>query len=145
MISYGKSLERHELPLPATRKKSDGKVVGRAAQAFNVLNEQVSENYVGYIMGHLTLPPKGVKDYEPVGLCAQTFTVCLGQPGSLEVSIADPDTLENKSYDEAAQRFLLSPGDMFRIPQNNVYQLQNHSKSNDCLLTWTIIRPHSSG
>jgi centromere protein C len=137
-------LPRHDLPLPTTRKKSDGKVVGQAAQAFNIVNESLSDNYVGYIMGHLTLPPKGIKDYESVGLCAQTFTVCHGQPGALEVSIADPEDEDESNYGEGAQRFLLSPGDMFRIPQNNTYQLQNHSKTLDCMLTWTIIRPHSS-
>lgn len=144
MISYSNDLHRHDLPLPSTRKKSDGKVVGKAAQAFNILNEQLSDNYVGYIMGHLSLPPKGIKDYESVGLCAQTFTVCHGQPGALEVSIADPEGEEQTNYDDTAQRFLLGPGDMFRIPQNNTYQLRNHSKSVECKLTWTIIRPHSN-
>lgn len=143
VIAYSKNLSRHDLPIPAGRKKSDGKVVGRAAQAFNVLNEQNSENYVGYIMGHLALPPKGIKDYESVGLCAQTFTVCHGQPNALEVSIADPEDEDRKDEPSAAQHFLLGPGDMFRIPQNNTYQLRNHSKALECLLTWTIIRPHS--
>ena len=144
VVSLSDRLERHDLPLPSGRKKSDGKVVGRAAQAFNILNEQLSDNYVGYIMGHLTLPPKGIKDYESVGLCAQTFTVCHGQPGALELSIVDPDGDDNSNHDDFAQRFLLSPGDMFRIPQNNTYQLRNHSESVDSKLTWTIIRPHSS-
>ena len=93
-------------------------------------------------MGHLALPPKSIKDYESVGLCAQTFTVCHCQPNSLEVSIADPENPE-KYDDDTAQRFLLGPGDMFRIPQNNTYQLKNHSKTVEALLTWNIIRPHS--
>ena len=118
--------------------------MGRAAQAFNIMNDQLSNNYVGYIMGHLALPPGGIKDYESVGLCAQTFTVCHGQPGALELAIVDPEEEDQSEYDDIAQRFLLSPGDMFRIPQNNTYQIRNHSETTDCKLTWTIIRPHSS-
>jgi centromere protein C len=145
VISYSKNLSRSELPLPKTRDvKVEGDIVGHAAQAFNVQNKDNSSQYVGYIMGHLALPPGGVKDYESVGPCAQTFTVCHCQPGSLEVSYADPEDEERMYNAETAQRFLLSPGDMFRIPQNNTYQLQNHSTTTECLLTWTIIRPHDS-
>lgn len=116
--------------------------MGRAAQAFNISSDEYNENYVGYIMGHLALPPKGIKDAESVGNCAQAFTVCHCQPNSLEVSYADPETADGAWEAETAQRFLLGPGDMFRVPQGNSYRLQNHSSTTDCLLTWTIIRPH---
>jgi centromere protein C len=124
-----------------SRKKSEGKVVGIAAQAFNVENEE-NDVYPGYIMGSLTLPPKGIKDAESVGSCAQTFTVVRGQADSLELSYGDPYS-DHGAWDPAtAIRYLLKPGDMFRIPPGNCYRLQNHSKKQDCLLTWTIIRPN---
>ncbi|CAB9514344.1 expressed unknown protein [Seminavis robusta] len=143
VVSFSEDIARHPLPIPATRKKSDGKAVASAAQAFNIRSDENSENYVGYIMGHLALPPKALKDYESVGPCAQTFTVCHAQPNSVEVAYADPE--EEAMFDsKTAQRFLLGPGDMFRVPQNNVYQIKNHSTNMKCLLTWTIIRPHDS-
>lgn len=94
-------------------------------------------------MGSLRLPPKAVKDPESVGSCAQTFTVVTGQPGALEIAYGDPDHDEGVLEPESAQRFLLNPGDMFRIPPGNCYRLQNHSKVAESLLTWTIIRPNA--
>lgn len=97
-------------------------------------------------MGNLTLPPKGIKDAESVGACAQTFTVVGGQPGAIEVAYADPEEEENGVLKaDTAIRFLLSPGDMFRIPPGNCYRLQNHSKTTECFMTWTIIRPYNGG
>ena len=92
-------------------------------------------------MGNLILPPRGIKDPESVGSCAQTFTVVKNQPGSLEVAYGDADETDGTLIPETAQRFLLSSGDMFRIPPGNCYRLENHSKSTECYLTWTIIRP----
>jgi centromere protein C len=117
-------------------------VTGKAAQAFNVQSNE-DDNYVGYIMGNLLLPPKGIKDSESVGPCAQTFTVCSCQPKALEVAYGDPDNAGNELDPYSAQRFLLGPGDMFRVPPGNSYRLENHSIVTDCLLTWTIIRPKS--
>lgn len=142
VISYASNMEGSHLPPSKSRKKSEGKVTGRAAQAFNVLSND-DDNYVGYIMGNLLLPPNGIKDSESVGPCAQTFTVCVCQPKSLEVAYGDPDNTGNELDPETAQRFLLGPGDMFRVPPGNAYRLQNHSTGTDCLLTWTIIRPKS--
>jgi len=127
------------LPLGKNRSKSDGKVVGRAAQAFHVMNEE-SSVYPGYLMGNLILPPKGIKDAEAVGGCSQTFTVVSGQKKAVEIAYGDPDNMNGLVEPKTAQRFLLSKGDMFRIPPGNCYRLQNHSKEVDCLLTWTIIR-----
>lgn len=127
------------------RTKAEGNVVGKAAQAFSFVQPPDSE-YVGYIMGNLTLPPKGIKDAESVGSCAQTFTVVGGQPGAVEVAYADPEEDENGTLKpESAIRFLLGPGDMFRVPPGNCYRLQNHSKTTECFMTWTIIRPHVAG
>ena len=44
-------------------------------------------------------------------------------------------------FAETAQRFLLSPGDMFCVPAGNMYRIENHSKTHECKLFWTIIRP----
>jgi centromere protein C len=142
VISYASKMEGSDLPLSKHRKKSEGKVTGKAAQAFNVQSND-DDNYVGYIMGNLLLPPKGIKDSESVGPCAQTFTVCACQPKALEIAYGDPDNTGNELDPDSAQRFLLGPGDMFRVPPGNSYRLENHSTSTDCLLTWTIIRPKS--
>ena len=130
-----------DLPVGKARKKSEGKATGKAAQAFNVKSDQQG-NYCGYIMGNLSLPPGGIKDAESVGPCSQTFTVCLGQPQALEVAYNHPDEPDGEDLNpKTAQRFLLGPGDLFRVPAGNCYRLENHSKESDCLLTWTIIKP----
>jgi len=135
------NLLRQKLPLPKHRKKSEGQVVGEAAQSFNIPNDEGS-SYAGYIMGHLALPPKGIKDEEGSGTCVHTFTICHAQPNSVEVAFGDP---EEDEFDPAtAQRFLLGPGDQFRAPPGNNYKIRNHSATHDCLLTWVIIKPHDS-
>ena len=143
VVSYADRMEAAELPLSATRTKEEGSIVGSAAQAFNIPSDQ-NDNYVGYIMGNLLLPPRGIKDAESVGPCSQTFTVCTGQKKALEVAFADPDGPEGMLDDESAQRFLLGPGDLFRVPPGNTYRLENHSTTKPCLLTWTIIRPRNT-
>ena len=95
-------------------------------------------------MGNLILPPQGIKDQEGVGRCSQGFNVGDCQPQSIEVAIADPDLNDGKFDAPTAQRFLLSKGDMFHIPAGNVYRIQNHSSNTECILYWTIIRPHRS-
>lgn len=127
-----------DLPLPATRKKSEGKIVGKASQAFNVPTD---DNNVGYIMGSLFLPPGGIKDPESSGPCSLSFTVSQGQPKAVEVAFGDPNDEDGELNPKNAQRFLLGPGDMFRVMPGNCYRLENHSKTSDCLLSWTIIRP----
>lgn len=122
------------------RKKSEGRIVGRAAQSFNVATGE-NDISVGYIMGNLTLPPKGIKDPETTGSCSQVFTVCHCQPKSLEIAYADPHEETGNLNSESAQRFLLSAGDQFRIPPGNAYKLVNHSTTTDSFLAWTIIRP----
>lgn len=140
VVAYASNMEGSHLPISKKRKKNEGKVTGKAAQAFNIPNDG-NEDYVGYIMGNLLLPPKGIKDSESVGPCAQTFTVCCSQQKALEVAFGDPDQSDGELDTETAQRFLLGPGDMFRVPPGNSYRLENHSECTDCLLTWTIIRP----
>jgi centromere protein C len=142
VVSYYGNMEGSSLPPSSSRTKQDGKVVGKAAQAFNIPNDD-SDNYAGYIMGNLRLPPKGIKDAESVGPCSQTFTVCECQPKALEVAYGDPDLPEGTLNAETAQRFYMSPGDLFRVPPGNCYRLQNHSKTTNVLLTWTIIRPRN--
>jgi len=142
VVSYRANMNERDLPLSKSRPKSEGKVVGKAAQAFNIASE--NDAYVGYIMGNLSLPPKGIKDPESVGSCAQTFTVVSCQPGAVEVSFSQPEEANGALDPETAQRFLLGPGDLFRIPPGNCYRLQNHSKETECFMTWTIIRPVQS-
>jgi centromere protein C len=96
--------------------------------------------YPGYLMGNLMLPPRAIKDPECVGACAQTFTVVSCQPNALEVAYGDPDEDEGVLNPDTAQRFMVGPGDMFRIPPKNCYRLENHSRKKQCILTWTIIR-----
>jgi centromere protein C len=115
---------------------AEGEVAGKAAQVFNVNTDQQG-NCCGYIMGILVLPPASVKDCENVGPCNQLFTVCHGQPQSLEVAYDNSREWDSRT----AQRFLLSPRDLFRVPAGNCYRLQNHSKESDCFLSWTIIKP----
>jgi centromere protein C len=130
-----------------TRKSGEGAIVGKAAQAFYVSNKNNS-TYPGYIMGKLMLPKRGIKDAETVGACAQTFTILSCQPNSLELAYADPTTSSSNkrmmnlsSTTSVATRFLLGPGDVFCIPPGNCYRLQNHSKTTECMMSWTIIRP----
>lgn len=144
VVAYKSRVEYHKLPLSKDRTKAEGNVVGKAAQAFSFVQPPNSD-YVGYIMGNLVLPPRGIKDAESVGSCAQVFTIVSGQPGAVEVAYADPEECDNGVLKpESAFRFLLGPGDMFRVPPGNCYRLQNHSKTTECFLTWTIIRPHAS-
>lgn len=140
VVAYRTLMDERNLPLSKNRSKSEGTIVGRAAQAFNISNDD-NDIHVGYIMGNLTLPPKGIKDPESVGSCSQTFTVVSCQPGSVEVAFSRPDEEHGKLNPRTAQRFLLEPGDLFRIPPGNCYRLENHSRNVDCFMTWTIIRP----
>lgn len=41
---------------------------------------------------------------------------------------------------KTAQRFLLSPGDHFFVPVNNIYRLENHSKKVKAVIYWTILK-----
>jgi centromere protein C len=140
VVSYAENMVATQLPLPASRKKSEGRVVGKASQAFNVPTDD-DDMYVGYIMGSLVLPPSGIKDAESSGSCSLSFTLCHAQPKSVEVAFGDPNEGEGELNLKTAQRFLLGPGDMFRVLPGNCYRLQNHSKTTECLVSWTIIRP----
>mmetsp|Transcript_48744 Transcript_48744/g.117940 ORF Transcript_48744/g.117940 Transcript_48744/m.117940 type:complete len:672 (+) Transcript_48744:332-2347(+) len=138
VLDYDTLRQLGDLSLPKNTKKSKGKTCGKVSQAFLA---PPSDIYPGYLMGTLVLPPHAAKYPESVGGCAQTFTVVSCQPIALEVSFADPDELDGEFYEKTAQRFVLSSGDIFRVPPGNTYQIINHSKSVDAKLTWTIIRP----
>eukprot|EP00986_Skeletonema_menzelii_P004593 scaffold1572_cov141-Skeletonema_menzelii.AAC.8 len=128
-----------QLPLSKSRKKGESKKVGRASQAFHVQTDD-DDLFPGYIAGNVVLPPKAIKDAEGVGLCSQVFNVGDCQPNSLEFALADPSTQDGEFDEKSAQRFLLSKGDMFQIPPGNVYRIENHSKTEDAKLFWTIIK-----
>jgi len=139
VICYNENITLHDLPLVKKRSKSEGKIVAKAAQAFNV--DPPGDGMPGFICGCMEVPPQGIKDEEGVGPCFQVFNVGECQPKSIELAIADPDTNDGNYESESAKRFLLSKGDMFQIPAGNVYRIQNHSKTVACTLNWTIIRP----
>jgi len=128
-----------KLPLSATRKARESKVVGFASQAFHVPTDD-DDLFPGYIAGNVVLPPRGIKDAEGVGLCSQVFNVGRCQPKSLEFAIADPSGQDGEFDPKTAQRYLLSEGDMFQIPPGNVYRIENHSKTDKANLFWTIIK-----
>ena len=140
MVSYVASAKATDLPMSKTRTKSEGKVVGKAAQSFQMSNEE-NPAFPGYLAGHLLLPPKAIKDPESTGTCAQLFTVVRGQAKSIEVAYGNPE--RDTDWDaKTAERFLLAPGDNFMIPPGNSYRLRNHSATTESLLSWTIIRPN---
>eukprot|EP00592_Proboscia_alata_P008212 CAMPEP_0194363270 /NCGR_PEP_ID=MMETSP0174-20130528/11111_1 /TAXON_ID=216777 /ORGANISM="Proboscia alata, Strain PI-D3" /LENGTH=1356 /DNA_ID=CAMNT_0039136623 /DNA_START=338 /DNA_END=4408 /DNA_ORIENTATION=+ len=140
IVSYASSMASSDLPVTTRRQRGEGRVAGKAAQAFNVPSAPAGMSIPGWIAGQLKLPPNGIKDAESVGLCSQVFFVSKCQPNSFEASLAKPE--QEDEYDPTtAQRFLLSPGDFFQVPPNNSYRLQNHSASTDCEVFWTIIRP----
>ena len=128
-----------KLPLSASRKKRESKVVGFASQSFHVPTDD-DDLFPGYISGNVVLPPRGIKDAEGVGLCSQVFNVGDCQPNSLEFALADPSGQDGEFDPKTAQRFLLSKGDMFQIPPGNVYRIENHSANVKATLFWTIIK-----
>jgi len=128
-----------QLPLSKSRKKGESKKVGQASQAFHVQTDD-DDLFPGYIAGNVVLPPKAIKDAEGVGLCSQVFNVGDCQPNSLEFALADPSSQDGEFDEKSAQRYLLSKGDMFQIPPGNVYRIENHSKTEDAKLFWTIIK-----
>lgn len=161
-ISRSENLAEASLPIVHTRQANESNVVGLASQAFNIPSEISASNsqvsMPGWICGNLKLPPKGIKDAENVGFCAQVFCVLECQPNSLEVAYADPNENTQQEEEEEdneeqqqqiefipkkAQRFLLSRGDMFQVPPNNVYRIENHSREVESKVFWTIIRPQS--
>merc|ERR1719506_3339842 len=136
IISFAENMTATALPITAERDPGKD-AVGMAAQAFNI--NQATEDVPGWISGHVVLPPEGIKDAEGVGMCSQVFFVSSCQPKSFEVAIGAPD--EQAFNPAPAQRFLLSAGDFFHVPPNNIYRVENHSQTADCKLFWTIIRP----
>lgn len=138
ILSFHENMTGSELPR-LKRQKGEGKIVGTAAQAFNVAPDR-NGIFPGWIAGNLNLPPKGIKDAEGVGLCCQVFFVVDCQPLSVEIAIDTPN-VDSKFDPENAERFLLSKNDTFHVPAKNMYRIQNHSKVKNCLMFWTIIRP----
>ncbi|GMI39287.1 hypothetical protein TeGR_g1023 [Tetraparma gracilis] len=88
IISFNSTMQTTALPITADREPGKD-VVGLAAQAFNV--PQATDDVPGWISGHVTLPPEGIKDAEGVGMCSQVFFVGECQPKSFEVAIGAPE------------------------------------------------------
>ena len=133
LVSYSESRVMDDLP--QTNRGST--VVARAAQAFK---DPGIETFPGYIAGQIDLPPTCIHaDYS--SLASVVFVVASCQPKELEFALAGPNESDAQLPPEAAQRFLLSSGDIFRAPAANRYRIENHSKTHECKLFWTMIRP----
>jgi len=143
VVSYFASAEPRDFPLAETRKKNEGKVVGKATKSFHMTNVE-NPSFPGFSVGNLILPSKGIKDAEAVGLGAQVFTVVRGQPRSIEIAYGDPENGQRIWEPSTAVRFMVSQGDQFFIPPGNTYRIQNHSESTEALLSWTIIRHNTA-
>mmetsp|Transcript_16597 Transcript_16597/g.23656 ORF Transcript_16597/g.23656 Transcript_16597/m.23656 type:complete len:758 (+) Transcript_16597:192-2465(+) len=139
LVAYSSDMTATRLPKTTGRGRHESNVLGFASQAFNVAG--IGDSIPGWISGNLLLPPRAIKDAEGVGLCSQVFFVGDCQPGSIEFSVANPE--ENEYLPATAQRFLLSKGDFFHVPPSNVYRLENHSRTTECKVYWTIIRSFS--
>lgn len=133
LVSYSESRVMEDLP----QTNLGSTVVARAARAFK---DPGIEIFPGYVSGQLDLPPTCIHaDY--ISLGSVVFVVASCQPKELEFALAYPDENDAQFLPETAQRFLLSPGDMFRVPAGNMYRIENLSKTHKCKLFWTIIRP----
>lgn len=130
-----------ETKLPVSSPHHADAPAGLAAQAFNAPASDLKDQCLpAWISGHVLLPPNAIKDEESVDLCGQVFFVARCSPTALELAYADPDDADG-FVAASAQRFLLSAGDQFHVPPNNVYRLHNRSDSEDCLLFWIIMKP----
>ena len=98
-----------------------------------------------FFIGYIELPPRGLKDAEAVGDCAQVFFVgdCHDGAGTVtffpvsifychitpmcaivvEMGIAEPS--QEEWIDDSAQRSLLKKGDSFFVPPGNIYRFIN--------------------
>jgi hypothetical protein len=130
-----------ELPIKAKRQFREGYVSGLAAQTFNVMHDQL--DFPAYLAGYLVLPPRAIKDPECVGRSAQIFVVSCCQDHALEVAFADPREDDGGFNLDTADRFLLKTDMTFRIPPGNCYRLQNHSRTTEAKLTWTIVKQNA--
>jgi hypothetical protein len=136
---YPHNLQLRNIPTRASRDPSEGDKYGSVAHAFNVMLED--PEYAPYKTGRLELPPRGIMDPKSVGRSALIFTVLSCQPNALELAISDPGEGKGSFNPETATRFFLSPGTWFRIPPGNGFRLENHSKTYDATLAWTMIKP----
>ena len=129
-----------DLPPSKARTKAEGNISAKASIFIDVAGDPQG-GYAGYTMGTLFIPPGGIKDSESVGLNASTFTVVSAQPDSLHLAYCDPTEAKKHRYDpERSTHFLLGPGDIFHVPHMNAYRLRNHSKDQECVVTWTVIK-----
>jgi hypothetical protein len=141
VIRWGDKLQSKPLPLSSERFEGHS-VVGRAAQAFNQKRRHDGVNvFPGWISGQLDLPPGAIKDPEAVNDCTQVFYVVSGPSEQFELAIAEPSA----DFEERCQRFILSPGDHFFVPPNNMYRLENHSEKGEVRLFFSILRPAPTG
>ena len=99
------------------------------------------EIFPGWVSGCLELPPRAVKDPESTGTASTVIFSCFGQDKALEVAYNRPDPDDEVGIFDApnAQRFLLSPGDHFHVPPNNIYRVENRSTTAPAKLFFTMI------
>lgn len=91
----------------------------------------------------MELPPRGIKDAESVGLATMLFFCCVGQAHAVELALNAPDEDDAAGAFDAdrAARLLLSPGDSFHVPPNNIYRLENRSTTTPAKLFFAMIKP----
>ena len=133
------------MPLPPTRKDSEGFVVGKSWDSFHKDDIGYNALIADFAAGGLLLPPKGIKDAETLVVFSQVYIVLKGQAKSVELSIGDPnDSSDDRSVGRMdvnmAKNFFLSSGDVFIIPPCNYFRIENHSLSTECVLAWVLIR-----
>lgn len=109
-------------PLPAAEARGEG-LDALAAAAFDAPE---------FISGTVRMRPLAVKDEESTHNCTQVFVVTTCQPKALEVRIA-------------GQRYLLSPGDHFFVPQSTMYSMVNHSPSTTAEVAFVVIKAALAG
>ncbi|CAI5704982.1 hypothetical protein KXD40_001732 [Peronospora effusa] len=136
IICRSSEIRLRKLP---TEERGGAVVHAYAGQSFNLFSPSP---FARWISGRVVLPPGAWKEPEGVGQAVQLFYVTGCQPKALELALA-PETDDDFFTSKHTTHFLLSPGDEFYVPAGNVYYVKNHSRSADCDLRFTILKPEA--
>jgi hypothetical protein len=134
--------------------RSDAPPSCAAASGLSMLKGAPAFTLKKWFTGTLTIAPGGSKAAERVMSSTQLYWVARGQARALELAVDAGDPGDGVGGTDAcapehfeplrAQRYLLSAGDQFAVPAQNVYMLQNHSASESVLINWVILQVRSS-
>jgi hypothetical protein len=146
IISRAEALNFADMVVPG----SDAPPSCAAATGLGMLSTDPSYVLKKWFTGSLTIAPGGSKAAERVMSSTQLYWVAQGQPRALELAVDAGDPGDGVGGSDAcapdhfepvrAQRYLLSAGDQFVVPADNVYMLQNHSASEPVLINWVILQ-----